>query len=571
MKTRYFFFCYLFFFPFFSFATDRYDILINEIMEDPNVSGGNTFGLPDADYIELYNRSDHPIELENFSLEVGTKAILFPAYTFPPNAYLIVSKTGNEEFQNYGATLLIATFPSLTSTKSVILKDMFGVVIDALTYEQDWYRSNRANGGYSLERISPFQPCEASNNWIATAALIGGTPGQENSVFSMEVDTDAPSIRNVYPIASNQVRVTFSEAMQELDILNKDLFTITGNTIESIELTKNDFSEILLTLNQALAPTIVQELKLSTTVRNCVGNAIDTNNLAPLALPSRAIAGDILINEVLFNPATGGSDFIELYNHSDKVIDLNTLVVINQQQDNPVGIPVIVEKLVFPQEYVVLTESPSAITNHYVVNNPSDLLQQDLPTLTNQAGNITVFTNDFAATNILDQFDYSEDMHTSLLNDEDGVSLERLRFDVPTQDVANWQSAAATAGYATPTQRNSQAITPTGEGRAEGQAFTLSPTTISPDGDGFADLLQINYALDQAGYTASIHIYDAAGRLLKKVAQNIPLGTSGSFTWDGTTADGNKAPVGIYVVWVEYFSVTGGKGQQKEVVVVAGK
>jgi len=246
-------------------------------------------------------------------------------------------------------------------------------------------------------------------------------------------------------------------------------------------------------------------------------------------------------------------------------------VVINQQQDNPVGIPVIVEKLVFPQEYVVLTESPSAITNHYVVNNPSDLLQQDLPTLTNQAGNITVFTNDFAATNILDQFDYSEDMHTSLLNDEDGVSLERLRFDVPTQDVANWQSAAATAGYATPTQRNSQAITPTGEGRAEGQAFTLSPTTISPDGDGFADLLQINYALDQAGYTASIHIYDAAGRLLKKVAQNIPLGTSGSFTWDGTTADGNKAPVGIYVVWVEYFSVTGGKGQQKEVVVVAGK
>ena len=255
-----------------------------------------------------------------------------------------------------------------------------------------------------------------------------------------------------------------------------------------------------------------------------------------------------MINEVLFNPATGGSDFIELYNHSDKVIDVSTLVLINQQQTNPVGVPILVEKLVFPEEYAVFTESSAAIENHYIVNNPNNLLQQDLPTLANQAGNITVFTNDFASTNILDQFDYSEDFHSSLLDDEDGVSLERLRFDLPTQDAANWHSAAATAGHATPTQGNSQAMIATTADTTETQTFTLFPPTISPDGDGFADFLQINYTLEQAGYVASIHIYDAAGRLLKKVAQNVSLGTRGSFIWDGTTADGNKAPIGIYVV-----------------------
>src|SRR5690606_33646247 len=38
-------------------------------------------------------------------------------------------------------------------------------------------------------------------------------------------------------------------------------------------------------------------------------------------------AGDILINEVLSNPKPGGIDFLEIYNYSNKTIDLSEVSI----------------------------------------------------------------------------------------------------------------------------------------------------------------------------------------------------------------------------------------------------
>ena len=61
----------------------------------------------------------------------------------------------------------------------------------------------------------------------------------------------------------------------------------------------------------------------------------------------------------------------------------------------------------------------------------------------------------------------------------------------------------------------------------------------------------------------SVHIYDNLGRLIKRVLNNELLGNSGILSWDGTNELGQKAAVGIYMVYFEYFNSSGDVFSQK--------
>ena len=158
-------------------------------------------------------------------------------------------------------------------------------------------------------------------------------------------------------------------------------------------------------------------------------------------------------------------------------------------------------------------------------------------------------------------------MHLPLLDDENGVSLERIDFNRATSDVTNWTSAAASVGYATPTYKNSQYL----QTQHADYTIQLQPKTISPDGDGYQDVMNVNYTLNQTGYTGTLTIFNDAGVAVKTLFKNNILGTSGTYTWDGTLTDGTKAPIGIYVFYLEIFNLTGDTKSYKTIGVVAGK
>jgi hypothetical protein len=215
---------------------------------------------------------------------------------------------------------------------------------------------------------------------------------------------------------------------------------------------------------------------------------------------------------------------------------------------------------------VVLTPDRLNVLENYTVPNPGALLQNTLPSMADDEGNITILN---PALEVLDALTYSDEWHSSLLSDENGVSLERLRADAATQNQGNWFSAATAAGYGTPTGPNSQnrQDIPTPE---EDAFFQLVEGKVSPDGDGFQDVLELSYTTDRAGYVAQLRIFDAQGRPVAQTNKLELLAGAGTVIWDGTTTDGKRARIGIYVLMVELFTPQGETVQEKHPFVVAG-
>src|SRR6185436_3872400 len=162
---------------------------------------------------------------------------------------------------------------------------------------------------------------------------------------------------------------------------------------------------------------------------------------------------------------------------------------------------------------------------------------------------------------------YYSSWHFPLLNDVDGVSLERLNPDRPTQDVTNWHSAAETVGFATPGYRNSE-YSASGTTADE---LTVDPEIFSPDEDGHNDVVNLKYHFDMPGFVATVNIYDSKGRLIRNLVNNELLGNDGSFTWDGVTNSKDKARIGIYIFYVEVYNLDGETKQFKKSCVLASK
>jgi hypothetical protein len=185
-----------------------------------------------------------------------------------------------------------------------------------------------------------------------------------------------------------------------------------------------------------------------------------------------------------------------------------------------------------------------------------------LPSFSDDAG--TVIVQD-ALGRELDRYAYSEKQHLALLDSRDGVSLERIRAAGPSQPV-NFHSAASSVGYATPGRPNSQQQQdPTGTG-----VLTLEPEIFTPDDDGQQDFTTLSYQLDQAGYTGSVTIYDAQGRLVRRLVRNETLPTKGFWQWDGLNDRSQKATVGYYVLLVELFRASSGEKREYRKTVVVG-
>lgn len=540
------------------------ELLITEIMADETPA----LGLPPQEYIELYNPTDQPLSLQDIRFSDATSTATFPDVQLLPKEYAVVVPIAQVAlFTAYGNLIGISNFPDLNNSGEVLqLRQPNGSLIYALSYSDTWYKDNgKQDGGWSLEMIDVTNPCAGSSNWTASIEPRGGTPAQPNSVAATNPDNMPPALIAVTAVTPTQLLLRFNERLDSLQAANIANYSLNPNILMAgVEVASPLFTEATLQLSEPLEERQLYIITISG-LNDCKGNLSAAQQLT-FALPSAPEPGDVVINEILFNPRPNGADFVELVNRSKKYIDLQNWQLANTSNDSITSHRTITSDhyILEPGQYVVLTTNLENIRTNYPAAPENAFLRMSaLPSYVNEAGTVVVLQPDGRTA---DRFSYDEDMHFELIDDVKGVSLERVRLEGPTE-ANNFHSAASTVGFATPGYRNSQAQ----EDVMMQQLFQVEPLVFSPDGDGHEDFTTINFTTSQTGLVANITVFDAQGREIRKLARNELLATNGFFQWDGLREDGAKAAIGYYLFYIELFNLDGQKRAYKEKVVVGGR
>lgn len=272
--------------------------------------------------------------------------------------------------------------------------------------------------------------------------------------------------------------------------------------------------------------------------------------------------GDLVINEIMFDPSTGNSEFIELYNTTPDSIQVGQMNLIYGSNKK---IPISQTYYMLPPRSYLVFASDSTIYNNYnYLRLPGNYLRFNSSLSLSKDGSIIVIKD--ARNTTLDSVYYSPNWHNKNLLSTKNRSIERLNPLLGSNDNTNWSSSVAPDG-ASPGKPNS-IFTETVV--TESKAI-ITPNPFSPDNDGFEDFATINFNLAQKLAQVRIKVFDSQGRLVRTLEHNRPSGPSNSVVFDGHDDNGRSLRIGIYILLIEIVTDSGQTDLIKLPVVIARK
>lgn len=400
-----------------------------------------------------------------------------------------------------------------------------------------------------------------------TATRSAGFIFDDFKISALTPDVKPPVLLSAKALDEFSIEVVFSERLQPSSALMANNYMV-SNLGNPVNVANTAIANVYkLTFASAL-PSGENKLTVNN-LSDLTGNPIAPNSSASFFYlkPYVLKKGDILISEVLSNPRTGGVDFVEIYNNTNQILDLKELQLANiDATGNPANVKNVSSASVYmpANTYWVLTTNPTIIQQHYDVRFPNQFVQMSsLPAFNNDQGSVVLLSSN----EVLERFNYNEKMHIKLLQDGDGVSLERVSFKDDVNVIGNFKSAAQAVGFATPTAKNSQEF----DNSISKSKVSLPNKVFSPDGDGFEDILKIDYNFVDNGYVATVNVYTDRGVLVRKLQRNTTIASNGYFTWDGLNDAGTKSNIGIYVIKFDAFTVNGKIESFKQTCVLAAR
>lgn len=518
------------------------DIIITEIMSDPTPS----HGLPDAEYIEIYNRSNKYILLKNWQIWDAISARTIDSCWMFPHSYRILTDRKNSAAYPSSGTVYL--FPSLNSEgDNVRLTTNYGEVMDIVPYLSTWYRNpSKSSGGWSLERKIIDHPCSDVSNWVASASEKGGTPGQVNSVLQNDYSAVSPQIQKTRISSEYSIEITLNSSIVLPDNSEEFLSFSPPIQLQKMVSETGDFSKFHLIFSEEIQPGIhyTYELKNAT---DCLGMATTLHH--NFVLGFEPDSGDLVINELLFHASPLMDEFVEVYNSSEKPIDLFNLSIekLNTNSANT-AIQCTEHYTLFPNDYVIFTDDSSTIYSNAQSVGSGKFYQLNLPSLNNDSNTVLLKYEDLQ----LDAVSYSADWHVPLLDDFEDKSLERISATGNSNNSSNWHTAATIVGFCTPGLPNSQQIAQNTSKKIFGGG-----AVFSPDNDGFQDVLQLHYELPEHGLIGTVRVFNEMGQAITTLISNDLLPVSGDIIWSGIDHQQRIVPTGNYIIALSAFHPEG--------------
>jgi hypothetical protein len=536
------------------------DIIISEILVDPSPQ----VSLPESEFIEITNRTTFDFNLNKWRLNNGSKYFDFPKTDINKGEVLIMCKDADTAlFRQFGKVKGLVHFPLLNLEGRLTLSDSSGQLIHYLDYDKTSYGSTlKSEGGWSLEMIDTQFPFNTDKNWTGSR----GSPGKINLSASANEDLLFSGLRNVFPVDSFTLFVSFSEPVFDFETIKNSV--ITENEITDVKPSDLICSQFLLRLSHPLKRKESFDICIPDLLKDFAGNIIQKKKQI-FGLPERPLSGDLSFNEIMFHPLPGDPDYIELYNCSDKVIDAARLFLVSvndETSDTSELFQASIEpRCIMPGSYYSITTDRDRVIERYPEND-QDLLfaLKDLPSMSDDKGHLLLLSRELGK---IDELRYDDKMHYSLLSGHEGIALEKILSCTSSMDVLSWHSASQNSGWGTPGKLNSLSDS----APESSDMISLSSTRITPDYDGNDDMLTIGLNLNGNGNVVSITVYDEAGNSVKRLVSGMLCGSESAFIWDATADDGTQVRSGIYVIYITIFDDTGKTGKWKKACTVLRK
>ena len=446
------------------FAQTGSTLTFSEIMFNPAETNG--------EFVEIYNTSTtQSVDLTGFKFKYYTSSnnsivVFSGGLILGPGKFAVILQ-GSYDYVNGTYKNLIPadalvlkissnSFGSLgmanTTNRDVYLINADGIVIDSYIYSAD-------NGtGLSDEKYLLTKDNNAAN-W-KNSIRVSGTPGARNSIspFNYDLKISFIGITPAQVIPADSINITINVknvGAQTASAFNVSLFNDANK--DSVGQTSETFYNSSFT-NLACNDSIIIQKKIYIAASGIfqllakVSFAQDENQInnsdvfSFIASSNQSAFKQILVNEIMYDPFTGESEWIEIVNVSTDPVNLKNWSISDLLSTPTKATITTSDKFLNPGGFAVLTQD----TLHFPYYPPNNFFQTKFGTLNTTDGVVIYDTRNA----VVDSVKYNSNWGGAK-----GFSLERISYSKSSTDSTNWATTLNQYG-GTPGVKNSVLNTP---------------------------------------------------------------------------------------------------------------